>query len=324
MLIVFVFEPETDHLLPLVPIARILADRGHEVVVVTNASGVETGRRTGFVVTGPGEHADLVPDVIVRDRAETLSVGGALPPRAPTVTCSFGITDNTDPVVPAERLHVCLAPPSYAAPVRAHAPVRHARPPTAGPADPGTAEGVLATLEPELPIVLATLGTLHGGTPGWFEAVIDGLAGLDLDLVCALGSRDPSEFPARPANVHLHRRVPQAALLSHCSLMLSHGGVGGVMEALACGVPLVLSPLAGDHHAHTDRCLALGVARRLDPGGIHPALVRETVVGALADSRLTESAGRIAGEIGGLPGPEAVAGWIEAAATGSPPEQEPP
>ncbi|MCC7076464.1 MAG: hypothetical protein IT198_05005 [Acidimicrobiia bacterium] len=305
MRIAFAFEPATGHLLPAVPFARELRRRGHAVWVLTDATGRTIARRAGLPTAHPNAGR---PHVIVRDQAERLSPPLCAAEGIPAVTMSFGITQDDAPRVATERLHVCFAPASYAGRVESRVPVVHARPPTVNPDASGR------NAAPDRVTVYATLGSIHGETPGWFEAVLSGLEDLDAEVVCSIGTRDAATLDPVPANATLHARVDQPALLRRCRLMLSHGGVAGIMEALAAGVPLLLTPLAGDHFAHADRCAALGVGRRLELEAVTPAGVHAAVVSALADRRLHTGARRIGTDIRTLPGPDHVADLVEAAA----------
>ena len=47
-------------------------------------------------------------------------------------------------------------------------------------------------------------------------------------------------------------------------LVVSHGGSGSVVGALAHGLPMVLLPLGADQPQNARRCAELGVARVLD------------------------------------------------------------
>lgn len=306
MRIVFAFEPATGHLLPAVPLARELRRRGHAVWALTDTTGEAIARRAGLPTTHPDAGR---PHVVVRDQAERLSPPLCAAEGIPAVTMSFGVTRDDAPHVATERLHVCFAPASYAGRVESPVPVVHARPPTVHPDSAGLGDVATGRVT-----VYATLGSLHNETPGWFEAVLAGLEGLDAEVVCSIGTRDAATLGPVPTNATLHARVDQPSLLRRCSLMLSHGGVAGIMEALAAGVPLLLTPLTGDHFAHADRCVALGVGRRLDLEAVTPPHVRAAVVSALADSRLHAAVHRIGKDIRALPGPDQVADLVEAAA----------
>ena len=65
-------------------------------------------------------------------------------------------------------------------------------------------------------------------------------------------------------------------LLPECALVVSHGGLGTVLRALAHGVPLLILPLGRDQAFNASRVEALGagIALPLDasPQRIHAAL----------------------------------------------------
>ena len=95
------------------------------------------------------------------------------------------------------------------------------------------------------PVVHVTQGTLDNADLGRLLLVTTrALAGDDVLVVATTGGPDPE--PLRrglPANVRLERFVPHDLLLPHVDVMVTNGGYGGVQQALANGVPLVV---AGD------------------------------------------------------------------------------
>jgi len=69
----------------------------------------------------------------------------------------------------------------------------------------------------------------------------------------------------RPApNVEVHADVPQLAVLEHASVFITHGGLGGVMEALYHGVPMIVVPRMTDQHFNGQRVEELGLGVLLD------------------------------------------------------------
>jgi UDP:flavonoid glycosyltransferase YjiC (YdhE family) len=168
------------------------------------------------------------------------------------------------------------------------------------------------------PVVYVTLGTIFNLESGdLFERVLAGLLGLSVEVVVTVGRElDPRELGRQPANVHVERYLPQALLLPHCSAVVSHGGSGSVVGALAHGLPMVLIPLGADQPLNAVRCAELGVARVLDAIEADPDSVREAVSEVLSEPAYRSSAERIRDEIVALPGPEhAVALLEELAAT---------
>ncbi len=154
--------------------------------------------------------------------------------------------------------------------------------------------------------VYFTLGTVFNLESGdLFERVLAGLGELPVDVLASVGSQiDPEELGALPANVHVERFVSQSAVLPRCSAVVSHGGSGTVIGALAHGLPQVVLPMGADQLLNAARCAELGVARVLDVVTVTPEQVREAVSVVLSDPTYRSAAERIRDEIAALPGPD--------------------
>jgi UDP:flavonoid glycosyltransferase YjiC (YdhE family) len=158
-----------------------------------------------------------------------------------------------------------------------------------------------------------TLGTIFNLESGdLFERVLEGLREMPFDVVATVGRNvDPDELGPQPANVRIERYLPQSEVLPRCRAVVSHGGSGSVLGALAHGLPSVLLPMGADQPQNAARCAQLGVARVVDALRATPATVREAVADVLSDPSHRSAAERIADEIAALPGPEDVIGGIE-------------
>lgn len=222
-----------------------------------------------------------------------------------------------DPELAMLHRHLVLspAPPSFRDPARPLPATARLIRPSAGEAA-AEAPDWLATLPPDRPTVYATLGTVfHLESGDLLERVIAGLRGLPVNLVVTIGSEiDPATFGPQPAHVRIQRYVPQSWLLPRCSLMVSQAGSGGVTGALALGVPMVLLPIGADQPANAARCVALGVARVLDPVGCSPETVREAARAVLADPASRSAALRMAHEIAAMPDPAEAVPLLESLA----------
>jgi MGT family glycosyltransferase len=222
-----------------------------------------------------------------------------------------------DPELAMLHRHLVLspAPPSFRDPARPLPATARLIRPSAGEAA-AEAPDWLATLPPDRPTVYATLGTVfHLESGDLLERVIAGLRGLPVNLVVTIGSEiDPATFGPQPAHVRIERYVPQSWLLPRCSLMVSQAGSGGVTGALALGVPMVLLPIGADQPANAARCVALGVARVLDPVGCSPETVREAARAVLADPASRSAALRMAHEIAAMPDPAEAVPLLESLA----------
>jgi UDP:flavonoid glycosyltransferase YjiC (YdhE family) len=173
----------------------------------------------------------------------------------------------------------------------------------------------------DVPTVYFTLGTVYNMESGdLFQRVLAGLRDLPIDLIVTVGrDLDPVELGTQPANVHVEPFMPQAALLPHCDLVVSHAGSGSVLGALAHGLPMVLLPIGADQPLNAARCQALGVADVLDPLSATPETVRATVMRVLADAGYREAAERIRDEIAALPEPEYAVTLLDRLASGRAP-----
>lgn len=161
--------------------------------------------------------------------------------------------------------------------------------------------------------VYLTLGTIFNLESGdLFERVLEGLRELPLEVVATVGHNlDPAELGPQPANVRIERYLPQAEVLPRCCAVVSHGGSGSVLGALAHGLPSVLLPMGADQPQNAARCEELGVARVVDALRATPNTVRDAVADVLSDPGYRAAAGRIADEIAALPGPEDMATLLE-------------
>ena len=166
---------------------------------------------------------------------------------------------------------------------------------------------------PGAPTVYFTLGTIFNMESGDLLArVLTGLRELPINLVATVGHHiDPAEFSPQPANVHIERYIPQSSVLPFCDLMISHGGSGSVIGALAHGLPSVLIPIGADQPLNARRCASLGVARVLDAVAATPESVRAAVAIVLEDPAYRRNAERLRDEIGALPDLTHAVGLLE-------------
>ncbi len=196
-------------------------------------------------------------------------------------------------------------PPSYRDPAFPPPATAHAIHPLALDA----ARNGTALLRPAqsngVPTVYFTLGTVFNVESGdLFERVLAGLGGLPIDIVATVGREiDPAQFGPQPANIRVERYISQSLILPRCDLVISHGGSGSVIGALAHGLPMVLLPMGADQPLNAARCADLGVARVLDALEATPESVREAVSSVLADPGYRQATERLRDEIAALPGP---------------------
>jgi UDP:flavonoid glycosyltransferase YjiC (YdhE family) len=215
-----------------------------------------------------------------------------------------------DPELRAPSRHLALAPcpPSFRDPAFPLPPTGVAiRPGKPGPPPPRRM-GRRAR-----PLVYFTLGTVFNVESGdLFARVLAGLRDLPADVLVTLGGHlDPALLGPQPPHVRVERHVAQATVLPGCDLMISHGGSGSVVGALAAGVPLVVLPMGADQPANAARCAALGAGVVLDAVRATPETVRDAAASVLARPAYQAAAGRLRDEAAALPPPEHAVALLE-------------
>ncbi len=163
------------------------------------------------------------------------------------------------------------------------------------------------------PTVYVTLGTIFNMESGdLFPRLLAGLRELPINLVATVGRQiDPDVFGAQPPHVHIERFIPQSTLLPLCDLVVSHGGSGSVIGALAHGLPMVLLPMGADQPHNARRCQELGLAEVLDPVQASPAGVRDATAAVLREASYRQRAEQMRAEIAALPDASAAMDLLE-------------
>jgi UDP:flavonoid glycosyltransferase YjiC (YdhE family) len=335
MRILFTFAGGAGHFEPLVPVARAAEAAGHAVAFTCSAGMVPVVARRGLAVmpTVPGEvvappgRRPLVPaDTEHELRVLREFYGGRLKRarasgiadrcaewRPDLLVCDeadFGCAEA------AERLGlplavVLVAAPGFVPPDIAIKPGLLLSPFPAsyrpGDAHRFRAQDAAASSGDEVYFTLGTIFPLECGD--LFRRVLAGLAGRAV-TVSVGPDVDPAELGPQPPGVDVERHVDQAEVLPRCGVVVSHGGSGSVLAALAYGLPSVLLPIGADQPWNARRCEELGVARVLDPVRATPADVRAAVTAAPAHRGV---AARLQSEIAQLPSPADVVSLLETA-----------
>ena len=155
-------------------------------------------------------------------------------------------------------------------------------------------------------------------TVGTAAPVIEGIAPLrqvvelaaqplhsDTEFVIAAREEDVAALAGElPANVRAESWMPLNTLLPECDGLISHGGSGSVLTALACGIPQLVLPSGTDRNLNAE-----AVARRgagLD-AGTSDGLSTDLVEALLRDEQLAETAREVRAEIASMPSPAQLA-----------------
>jgi UDP:flavonoid glycosyltransferase YjiC (YdhE family) len=275
---------------------------------------------------------DWRPDVLVHECYEFAGPIAAEARRVPLARVALGLASTEDWV---DRLAVdAVADMRRDAGLDADVPARAA--PLLSMVPPGLDDGPVAqrfrdaappAAEPlpawwanaDDPLVYLTFGSVTGSLPFYpslYQAALEPLGTLPVRVLLTVGrDADLDALGAVPDNTHVEAWVPQHDVLAQAAAVISHGGYGTTLGALAHGVPLVLLPLfAGDQWRTARRVAELGAGALLEngerrvfepPGPEIFAEIPDAVRGVLADAHARETAQRLAAELARLPPAEA-------------------
>ncbi|HET8951126.1 MAG TPA: glycosyltransferase [Solirubrobacteraceae bacterium] len=147
--------------------------------------------------------------------------------------------------------------------------------------------------------VYLTLGTVFNAESGdLFTRALAGVRELGVPVVATTGRQvDPAELGPQPPHVRIQRWIPQSELLPWCHAVVSQGGSGIAMGALAHGLPSVLLPVGADQ-PHTAAVLeSLGAAVVLNPLTATPVDVAAAVRRVLDEPAFGVAARRVRKEL---------------------------
>ncbi|MGO8695824.1 MAG: glycosyltransferase [Rectinemataceae bacterium] len=149
------------------------------------------------------------------------------------------------------------------------------------------------------PLVLVSFSTNKDqGSEAALQGVLDALEHLPARILLTTGGAFAPAALHAPSNAAVYGFIPHEVVLPHADLMLTHGGHGSVMAALAYGVPLVCKPSVGtDQPIIAARVEAVGVGRAVSStaGGEE---LRYAVEKTLRDPSSRTAAGRLRELIG--------------------------
>src|SRR5829696_2225416 len=157
--------------------------------------------------------------------------------------------------------------------------------------DPAWA-GVWAPPAGDDPLVLVGLSSTFMDHQAVLQRVATALGSLPVRGMVTTGPAiEPSSVDA-PANVEVVRSAPHSEVLRHAAAVVTHGGHGTVIKALAAGVPQVCLPLGRDQLDNAARVDWHGAGLRLKPKAA-PAKIAEAVRRVIDDPSFAAAARRV-------------------------------
>ena len=154
------------------------------------------------------------------------------------------------------------------------------------------------TLQKTSKRAFASLGSLQGHRMDIFERIADAAVGCDLELTIAHGGRLGRDQIARLSakGADVRDFVAYDDVFRQTDLAILHGGMNGVLDALANGVPIVAMPLAFEQPAIATRVRRAGAGLVCSPRASRRQIAR-AIQNVRLNPRFTEAAQLVAGEI---------------------------
>lgn len=100
------------------------------------------------------------------------------------------------------------------------------------------------------PLIYASLGTIQNKRIEVFHTIAAACASLPVQLVIAhggaLSKEAANQLPGSPLVVSY---APQLEVIQRASLVITHGGLNTTLDALSCGVPMIVIPFVHEQPA---------------------------------------------------------------------------
>jgi len=147
------------------------------------------------------------------------------------------------------------------------------------------------------PLVLLSFSTtVMEGQASLVQRVCKALSDLEVNAILTLGPAVSADAIGVPSNVEAVSYAEHDQLLPRCAAVVTHGGLGTTLRALAHGKPLLLLPLGRDQHFNAERVVELGAGLQL-PSEAAPRVIASALVELLAQPRFGTAAARAAAAV---------------------------
>jgi MGT family glycosyltransferase len=176
--------------------------------------------------------------------------------------------------------------------------------------DPGFAAWI--TGRGERPTVYLTLGTVFNEVDR-VRTILGAITVRTVNVVVTLGpDGDPAILGPQPDAVYIARYIPQAQVLRHSQVMISHAGSGAMLGAVAAAVPILAIPQGADQFMNAERIVDAGLGLRILPDELVPPMIHERLTSLLDDPRYASVGRAFRAEIQTMPSPAEVVGRLAA------------
>jgi len=149
-------------------------------------------------------------------------------------------------------------------------------------------------LNPNHKLIYISMGTLYQPPLTFFKICFTAFAYTPFDVILSVGKGTTIDsLEPIPTNIIVKNYVPQLEVLAKTDVFVSHGGMGGVNEAMFFGVPMLILPKTIEQQVNGRRIEELGAGVDLKTQEVTPDMIFDGVVRLLEDQRYKEGAKRV-------------------------------
>ncbi|QWU13720.1 glycosyltransferase, MGT family [Paenibacillus sophorae] len=161
-------------------------------------------------------------------------------------------------------------------------------------------------------VLYISMGTVLDHVEQFFNTCIDAFSDFEGKVVIAAGEKaDFTKIKQAPENFIISPYVPQLDVLNLSDVIITHGGMNSVNEAIHYNVPLVVIPHDKDQPMVAQRLTELGAGFRLSKDNIDANSLKDAVNEVLSNSEYKEAIQKINDSFQECGGPEKAIGVID-------------
>ncbi|MNO51819.1 Oleandomycin glycosyltransferase [compost metagenome] len=154
-------------------------------------------------------------------------------------------------------------------------------------------------------VLYISMGTVLDHVEQFFNTCIDAFSDFEGKVVIAAGEKsDFTKIKQAPENFIISPYVPQLEVLNQSDVIITHGGMNSVNEAIHYSVPLVVIPHDKDQPMVAQRLTELGAGYRLSKDNINVHFLKDAVNEVLSNSEYKEAIQKIKDSFQACGGPE--------------------
>eukprot|EP01124_Arcella_intermedia_P025189 TRINITY_DN4447_c0_g4_i1.p1 TRINITY_DN4447_c0_g4~~TRINITY_DN4447_c0_g4_i1.p1 ORF type:complete len:534 (+),score=136.35 TRINITY_DN4447_c0_g4_i1:83-1684(+) len=145
-------------------------------------------------------------------------------------------------------------------------------------------------LNPKFALVYISMGTLYRPDITFFKTCIAAFKEKPFNVIISIGKAiQTADLEPIPDNIHIKSYVPQLDVLERTRVFISHGGMGGVNEAMFYNVPMLILPKTIEQQVNALRIEELGAGVDLHTQDVTPEQLLAGVEKILADHKYVEA-----------------------------------